>query len=86
MKSLHISVFTLGSLRSSNLVYFFLLYINYLSDDVTCNIDDRLKCNEASVMWQQHVLVSELEFEHRCTMNKGMKWLVGFNSEITKYW
>ena len=45
----------------------FLLYINYLPDDVNCNIaiyaDDtaQIKCDQASVLWQQLELGSELE-------------------------
>ena len=47
---------------------FFLLYINDLPDDVICNIviyaDNTTlysKCNEASDLWQQLELTSELE-------------------------
>ena len=47
---------------------FFLLYINDLSDGVICNIaiyaDDTTlysKCDQASDLWQQLELVSELE-------------------------
>ena len=46
----------------------FLLYINDLPDDVICNIaiyaDDTTlytKCDQASDMWQQYELASELE-------------------------
>ena len=46
----------------------FLLYINYLPDDVICNIaiyaDDTTlysKCDQASDLWQQLELASELE-------------------------
>ena len=46
----------------------FLLYINDLSDDVICDIticaDDTTlysKCNQASDLWQQLELASELE-------------------------
>ena len=48
----------------------FLLYINGLPDDVICNIaiyaDDTTlysKCNQASHLWQQLELASELEFD-----------------------
>ena len=47
---------------------FFLLYINDLPDDVICNIatypDDTTlycKCDQASDLWQQLELASELE-------------------------
>ena len=46
----------------------FLLYINYLPDDVICDIaifaDDTTlysKCDQASDLWQQLELASELE-------------------------
>ena len=46
----------------------FLIYINDLHDDVICNIaiyaDDTTlycKCNQASDLWQQYELASELE-------------------------
>ena len=48
--------------------FFFLLYINDLPDDVICNIaiyaDDTTlysKCDQASDLWQQLELASELE-------------------------
>ena len=56
-----------GSILGSTL---FLLYINELPDDVICNIaiyaDDTTlysKCNQASDLWQQLELASELESE-----------------------
>ena len=46
----------------------FLLYINDLSDDVICDIAIYadvttlyFKCDQASDLWQQHELASELE-------------------------
>ena len=54
----------------------FLLYINDLPDDVICNIavyaDDITlcsKCDQASDLWQQLELASELEFDLRDTFN-----------------
>ena len=54
----------------------FLLYINDLPDDVICNIaiyaDDATlcsKCDQASDLWQQLELASELEFDLRDTFN-----------------
>ena len=58
----------------------FLLYINDLPDDVICNIaiyaDDTTlysKCNQASDLWQQLELASELESDLRDTMDWGRK-------------
>ena len=65
----------------------FLLYINELPDDVICNIaiyaDDTTlysKCDQASDLWQQLELASELESDLRATVDWGRKWLVDFNA------
>ena len=64
----------------------FLLYINDLPDDVTCNIaiyaDNTTlysKCDQASDLWQQLELASELEPHLRDTADWGRKWLVDFS-------
>ena len=69
----------------------FPLYINDLPDDVICNIaiyaDDTTlysKCDEASDLWQQLELASELEFDLRDTVDWGRKWLVDFNAGKTQ--
>ena len=69
----------------------FLLYINDLPDDVICNIaiyaDDTIlysKCNQASDLWQQLELASELESGLRDTVNWGRKWCVDFNAGKTQ--
>ena len=69
----------------------FLLYINDLPDDVICNIaiyaDDTAlytKFNQASDLWQQLELASELESDLRDTVDLGRKWLVDFNAEKTQ--
>ena len=69
----------------------FLLYINYLPDDVICNIaiyaDDTTlysKCDQASDLWQQLELASELESYLHDTMDWGRKWLVDFNAGKTQ--
>ena len=69
----------------------FLLYINDLPDDVICNIaiytDDATlysKCNQASDLWQQPELASELEADLRDTVDWGRKWLVDFNAGKTQ--
>ena len=66
----------------------FLLYINDLPDDVICNIaiyaDDTTlysKCDQASDLWQQLELVSEIESDLWDTVDWGRKWLVDFNLE-----
>ena len=64
-----------------------LLYINDLPDDVICNIafyaDDTTlysKCDQASDLWQQLELASELKSDLQDTMDWGRKWLVNFNA------
>ena len=61
----------------------FLLYINDLPDDVICNIavyaDDTTlyyKCDQASDLWKQLELASELESDLRDTVDWGRKWFV----------
>ena len=65
----------------------FLLYINDLPDNVIFNIaiyaDDTtlyLKCDQASDLWQQLELASELECDLRDTVNWGQKWFVDLNA------
>ena len=69
----------------------FLLYINDLLDDVICNIaiyaDDTTlysKCDQASDLWQQLELASELESDLQDTVDWGRKWLVDFNAGKTQ--
>ena len=69
----------------------FLLYINDLLDNVICNIaiyaDDTTlysKCNQASDLWQQLELASELESDLRDTVDWGRKWLVDFSAGKTQ--
>ena len=69
----------------------FLLHINDLPDDVICNIaiyaDDTTlssKCNQASDLWQELELASELESDLRDTVDLGRKWLVDFNAGKTQ--
>ena len=68
-----------------------LLYIYDLPDDVICNIaiyaDDTTlysKCDQASYLWQQLELASELESDLRDTVDWGRKWLVDFNAGKTQ--
>ena len=69
----------------------FLLYINDLPDDVICNLaiyaDDTIlysNCDQASDLWQQLELASELESDLRDTVDWGKKWLVDFNAGKTQ--
>ena len=69
----------------------FLLYINDLPDDLICNIvicaDDTTlysKYDQASDLWQQLELASELESDLRDTVDWGRKWLVDFNAGKTQ--
>ena len=68
----------------------FLLYINDLPDDVVSNVaiyaDDTTlysKCDQASDLWQQLELASELESDLRETVDLGKMWLVDFNAGKT---
>ena len=69
----------------------FLLYINDLPDDIICDIaifaDDTTlysKCDQASDMWQQLELASELESDLWDMVDWGKKWLVDFNAGKTQ--
>ena len=69
----------------------FLLYINDLPDDAICSItiyaDDTTlysKCDQASDLWQQLELASELESDIRDTVDWGRKWLVDFSAGKTQ--
>ena len=65
--------------------------MNGLPDKVICNIaihaDDFIvyfKCDQASDLWQQLELVSELESDLQDTVEWGRKWLVDFNAGKTQ--
>ena len=69
----------------------FLPYINDLPDDVTCNIaiyaDDNTlysNCDQASDLWQQLELASEVESDLQNTVDWGRKWLVNFSAGKTQ--
>ena len=69
----------------------FLLYINDLPDDVICDIaiyaDDTTlysKCDQASDLWQQLELASELESDLLDTVDWGRKWLFDFSAGKTQ--
>ena len=63
----------------------FLLYINDLPVNVSCNIaiyaDNTTlysKCDQASDLWQQPKLASQLESDLQDTVDFGKKWLIDF--------
>ena len=69
----------------------FLLYINDLPDDVICDIaiyaDDTTlysRCDQASDLWQQLKLASEIESDLRDAVDWGKKCLVNFNAGKTQ--
>ena len=69
----------------------FLLYINDLPNDIICDIaiyiDDTTlycKCDQASDLWQQLELASELESDLQDTVYWDMKSLVDFNAGKTQ--
>ena len=69
----------------------FLLHINDLTDDVICDIatyaDDTTlysKCDQASHLWQQLELASELESELQDIVYWHKKWLVDFSAMKTQ--
>ena len=69
----------------------FLLYINDLLDDVICDtaiyVDDTTPystCDQASNLWQQLELTSELESDLPDTVYCSKKWLVDFNAGKTQ--
>ena len=64
---------------------------NDLPDYVICNIaiyaDDTTvcsKCDQASDLWQQLGLASEVEYDLWDTVDWGWKWLVDFNAGNTQ--
>ena len=81
-----------GAPQRSNLgPTLFLLYINHLPDDVICNnaiyADDTTlysKCDQASDLWQQLELASELESDLRETVDWDRQWFVDFNAGKTQ--
>ena len=69
----------------------FLLYTNHLLDDIICNIaiySDAItlysKCDQASDLWPQLGLASELKSDLRDTADWGRKWLVDFSTNKTQ--
>ena len=57
-----------------------LIHIAIYADDTTLYS----KCDQASDLWQQLELASELESDLRDTVDWGKKWLVDFNAGKTQ--
>ena len=76
-----------GSILGSTL---FLLYINDLPNDFICSVaiftdnTSLCTCDQASDLWQQLELASELESNLRDTADWGRKWLVDFSAGKTQ--
>ena len=72
-------------------VPFFVLHFSYYTlyiDDTAVYVDDTIlctKCEEASDLWQQLELASELESDLQDTLDWGRKWLVDFNAGKTQH-
>ena len=66
----------------------FLLYINDIPDDVICDIAIYAlypsKCDQASELWQQLDLATELESDVQDSVDWGKKWLADFNAGNTQ--
>ena len=90
--SLHKNIqLMLKFLKAPFLALTFSYYTLYLPDDVICNIaiyaDDTTlfsKCDQASDLWQQLELASELESDLQDTVDYGKKWLAHFNARKTQ--
>ena len=72
-------------------MFLFLQYINNHPDDVICNfviyVDDTAfypKCDQASDLWQQLELASQLESDLRGIVDWDRKWLANFNAVKTQ--
>ena len=70
---------------------FLVLHINDLPDDIICDIaiyaDDTTlysKCDQASDLWQQLELASELEPDLRDIVDWDKKWIIDFNAGKTQ--
>ena len=93
MGSLHKNIqLKLEFLKGSFLVLHFSYYTFMILPDVICNTaiysDDTTlysKCDQASDLWQQLELVSELESDLRDTVDWGRKWLLDFNAGKTQF-
>ena len=67
------------------------MYVNDFPDDFICNIDIYVddgtlycNCDQASNLWQQLELASELESDLQDTVNWCKKWLVDFSAGKTQ--
>ena len=63
-----------------------MLWPDHVICDISVYADDTTlfsNCDQASDLWQQLELASELESDLPDTMDWGRKWLVDFNAEKT---
>ena len=76
---LHFFYYTLMAflMMLSLIIIFYIIFI--YADDTTLYS----KCDQASDLWQQLYLASELESDLRATVELGEKWLIDFNAEKT---
>ena len=65
-----------GATQADDVIFIIAFY----ADDTTLNS----KCDQASDLWQQFELASELESDLRDTVDWGKKWLVDFNAGKTQ--
>ena len=74
----------MGIRFSSSVFTLYCIFILILFVADVCNtwkLFDRKKCDQASDLWQQIELVSELESDLQDTVYWGSKWFVDFNAE-----
>ena len=92
MGSLHKNIQLMLEFLNAPFLVLHFSYINDLLDDVICDIaiyaDDTTlysKCDQASDLWQQLELSSELKSDLQDTVDWGRKWFVDFNAEKTQF-
>ena len=82
-KTLLMLEFLRGPFLVLNFSYCGLMTLHHVVCDTAIHADDATlysKCDQASNMWQQLELTSELKSDLRDTVDWGRKWLVNFNA------